>query len=165
MRKVAGSRDSASLMAVFNPRALVEFMCDDIGMYVTPNGSGFRTGDIPLVHPTSDRVEDQPLGMVVWDLSMSVPHGKRRPSWAHEVFKAKRDGTPLPTWARFSSPDDLKIDGSGMHTTPFQPGDTCIWNAEFYGRQWEYAGTVGGMYPNSKKFWYSKKKIRFSKII
>ena len=73
MRKVAGSRDNASLMAFFNPRALAEFVCDDIGMYLTPNGSSFRVGDVPLIHPTSDRPQDQPLGLMVWDLTVNAP--------------------------------------------------------------------------------------------
>ena len=36
--------------------------------------------------------------------------------------------------------------------TPFQLGGTCIWNADFYGRRWDYVGTAGGMDPKSDKF-------------
>ena len=155
-RRVAGSRDLASLMAVFNPKALSKFVNDEIGMYVTPNGSGFRIGEIPLVHPESDEPADQPLGMIVWDLAVSVPHGVRRPAWAQQLYVARRDGKRLPQWARFPTVGETQIGGNDQHTKPFKSDDVCIWTADFFGRQWEYTGTIGGLDPKSEEFWRSE---------
>ena len=80
-RKVVGSRDNASLMAYLNPKALAEFTSNDNKRYLTPNGSGFSIGDVPLIHPKSDLPQDQPLGLLVWDLTWNTPHEEWRPIW------------------------------------------------------------------------------------
>ena len=90
-------------------------MHDEDAMYLTPNGSGFTTTDIPLIHQTSDEPKDQPLGLIVWDMTWSMPYNEWRPEWAHEIHRAKKHGAALPAWAKFSSLDEMIFDESDTH--------------------------------------------------